>query len=342
MDDENVTLTSEQERQAKKLHSASTVIDCSSVIKMEPAHFDRAFSGGVTASNHTVTHPGSDLSTALQDIAQCRQWIEQNSDKALLARTAADIAEAKRSGHEAIILGPQNAELVGGENGLLDALHAMGVRVLQLTYQRQNLIGSGCGERRDAGLSDFGRTVVARMDDLGIVVDLSHCGQVTGADAIGFSKNPVIFSHAHPNMLSPHIRAKDDDLLRALADNGGVIGITGLSTFLYDPERPSRRPGLRSFARHVAYVAELVGIDHVGIGLDFDETITRESWEEERVRWPSLYGWEFDDRRAQHLTTTADAYNITRALVAEGFSETEITKVLGSNFLRVFETVWHS
>jgi membrane dipeptidase len=337
-----VTLTEEQNAHAEQLHRDSVVVDCSSVVKREPEHIVRARTGGITATNHTVTHPASGLAEALDEINQYRRWIDENPDDVLLATTTAQIRQAKRDNREAIIFGPQNSEFIGNRLGLLDTFHDLGVRVMQLTYQRQNWIGSGCGEQRDSGLTHFGRAVVARMDELGIVVDLSHCGQVTGRDAIEASRNPVIFSHAHPAAIAPHIRAKDDDLLRALAERGGVIGITGLSTFLYDPDNPRSRPGLPSFVRHLRYLVDLIGIDHVGIGLDFDETITLEKWSEERVRWPELYVWDFPERRARDLTNSADALNITRALVAAGFADDEIRKILGENFLRVFRTVWRA
>ncbi|ASW55561.1 dipeptidase [Plantactinospora sp. KBS50] len=335
-----VPLTAEQEERAVRLHRESLVIDCSSVVAREPEHIVRARAGGVTATNHTVTNPASDLPQALREITAARRWIEANDADVLLATTTEHIHEAKRSNREAIVFGPQNSEFIGNSLPLLDTFYDLGVRVMQLTYQRQNWIGDGCGEPRDAGLSTFGRSVVARMNELGMVVDLSHCGQVTGRDAIEASAQPVIFSHAHPNRLSPHIRAKDDDLLRALADRGGVIGITALSTFLYDPERPDKRADLPAFVRHLRYLVDLIGIDHVGIGLDFDETITLEKWAAERRHWPDLYKWDFAERRAEGLTNSADAVNITRALVVADFGDDDIRKILGLNFLRVFQTVW--
>lgn len=337
----DIELTEEQEEHASALHQRSIVIDCGSVVKQEPAHFERARAGGVTATNHTVVHPASGFEAALNEVNACRRWIDANANYALLAQTAADIRTAKEGDREAIIFGPQNTEFLGTDLDRLGTFFDLGVRVMQLTYQRQNFVGCGCGERADAGLTKFGRQLVAAMDDLGVVIDLSHCGSNTSADAIAASKNPVIFSHAHPSALAPHIRAKDDGLLRALAEHDGVIGITALSPFLYDPAQPTIRPGLPAFISHVRYVADLVGIDHVGIGLDFDETNTPEKWAEEHRKWPELdTGWSFDERRAHDLTSAAHESNVTRALVAAGFADDDIQKVLGLNFLRVFEHVW--
>ena len=295
----------------------------------------------MTATNHTVTHPAATTVEAIKQINTARRSIESNPDDVLLGLRVEDIHEAKRTDREAIISGPRTPSSWEPTLTSLGTFYDLGVRVMQLTYQRQNAVGTGCGERRDGGLSTFGRELVAAMDEMGIVVDLSHCGAVTAADAIETSRNPVIFSHAHPAAIAPHIRAKDDELLRALAARGGVIGITALSPFLYDPENPQERPGLPNFVRHLRYLMDLIGIDHVSIGLDFDETITREKWEADHRRWPELMsGWTFDNRRARDLSSAAMEGNVTRAMVADGFTDEEIRKVLGLNLLRVFEQVW--
>jgi len=336
-----ISLDTDQNARAEALHAGALVIDGSSVVMQEDAHFERARAGGVTATNHTVTHPPSDFETAMLDMATCRRWIGEHADRGLLATSVADIRSAKETGREAIIFGPQNTEFIGTDLGRFEAAYAMGVRILQLTYQRQNWVGTGCGERRDGGLSTFGRALVHEMDELGVVVDLSHCGHQTSFDAIAESRNPVILSHAHPAAVTPHVRAKSDELLRELAANGGVIGITALSAFLEDPEKRGERPGMEAFVRHLSYLIELIGIDHVGIGLDFDETNTPEKFAAARREHPELdtgFGW--DDKRIHDLTHAGEEANVTRALVKMGLADDDIRKVLGGNFLRVFEGVW--
>lgn len=336
-----VAVSAEQEERALALHQRAVVVDGSSVVMQEESHFDRARAGGVSATNHTVTSPSSDFETAVLDMATCRRWIADHAEQGLLATTVADIHGAKESGREAIIFGPQNTEFIGTDLRKLEAAYELGVRVLQLTYQRQNWVGAGCGEARDAGLSTFGRGLLAEMATLGIVVDLSHCGAETAAQTISASSQPVIFSHAHPAAVTPHVRAKNDDLLRALAERGGVIGITALSAFLADPAQPQRRPGLEAFARHMEYLLELIGEDHVGIGLDFDETNTPEKFAAARREHPELdtgFGW--DDKRIHDLTNAGEETNVTRLLVSLGLSDAAILKVLGGNFLRVFGQVW--
>lgn len=341
----DVHLTRDQEERARHLHEAAIVIDGSSVVKQEPSHIERARAGGVTATNHTVIRPISDLPTALRELNSARRWIDANPNDVLLATTPGHIEEAKRTNREAIIFGPQNTEFVGTDLDLLGTAFDLGVRILQLTYQRQNWVGSGCGERRDGGLTTFGRTFVREMNELGMVVDVSHCGQQTGMDAVAASTAPVILSHAHPNRIAPHARAKDDDLLRAIADSGGVIGLTAISMFLYDAAAPGLRPGLADLAKHFRYLFDLVGVDHVGIGLDFDETNTPEKYAADQRAHPEIYtdtaAFSWDMKRIHGLTHAGEELSVTRVLVAEGLSDDEVRKVLGGNLLRVFSQVWN-
>jgi len=339
----DITLTSEQESRALKLHSESIVFDCSSVVNQEPEHFERARAGGVTGTNHTVTGPHSSFEEAAMDLAQCAAWITQNSDKALLAKTVADIEEAKKSGREAIVFGPQNSEFIGTDIDKLDVFYQLGMRIMQLTYQRQNWVGTGCGEPEDGGLTSFGRELVREMNERGIVIDLSHCGTATAMQTFELSSKPAVFTHAHANAMSPSVRAKSDDVLKAMAAQGGVIGITALSVFNLDPAEPTKRQSLSGFMRHVNHIVDLVGVDHVGIGLDFDETNTPEKWAAESARHPEMkntFGWE--TRRIEGLSVSSEMPNVTRALVAAGFDDSEIVKILGGNFLRVFKQVWGS
>lgn len=328
------------EQDLRSLHDSAIIIDGSIVVEQSQEHIDRSRQGGVTAVNHTVSEPYDDLQTALRRVTKCLRWIDDNKDDLILGTSVAAIHQAKEEGKEAIIFGPQNVEMIGPDLGLIDTFYQMGIRILQLTYQRQNHVGSGCGEPHDDGLSRFGRDFVAEMDELGIVVDVSHCGEQTGLDAIEASNNPIAVTHAFSKELSPHMRAKSDDLMRALAENGGVFGITGLSPFLYYPNDPTRQPDMVRFAEHVSYVADLVGVDHVAIGLDFDETFTpAKRLELDKVGIP-LGDWAWDERRAKKLDDAGHFFEVTKSLAAAGFSSEDIVKILGGNWLRLFSAVW--
>ncbi|RLK25943.1 membrane dipeptidase [Micromonospora sp. M71_S20] len=345
----NTAVTEIPANQATELHAAATVVDGSTVIELSDAHLDRIRRGGVTAVNHTVTRPYADTVTALREVNRCRRWIDEHSDDVLLALTVADIERAKAEGKEAVIFGPQDTEMIGVDLDLLGTFYDLGVRILQLTYQRQNLLGAGCGEETDSGLTHRGRRFVQAMDELGILVDVSHCGERTGLDAMEASAKPVVVTHSFCDAMSPHIRAKSDGYLRRLGEQGGVMGITTLSGFLYYPEDPSRRPDLARFVEHVSRVVEVAGIDHVAIATDYDETWTEpmrvaqlksiaRSNSKEHQNLLGDFGWT--ERRAIGMDDAADFPNFTQALLNGGFSPADVTKILGGNWLRVYGQTW--
>ncbi|WP_434741243.1 dipeptidase [Micromonospora sp. SH-82] len=334
---------------AAELHTSATVVDGSTVIELSDAHLDRIRRGGVTAVNHTVTTPYADTVTALRQVNRCRRWIDEHPDDVLLALTVADIERAKAEGKEAVIFGPQDTEMIGVDLDLLGTFYDLGVRILQLTYQRQNLLGAGCGEEVDPGLTHRGRTFVQAMDELGILVDVSHCGERTGLDAMEASAKPVVVTHSFCDAMSPHIRAKSDGYLRTLGEQGGVMGITTLSGFLYYPDAPSRRPDLTRFVEHVSRVVEVAGIDHVAIATDYDETWTEpmriaqlksiaQSKSKEHQNLLGDFGW--NERRAIGMDDASDFPNFTEAFLAGGFSPEDVTKILGANWLRVYGETW--
>lgn len=340
---ERLGLSQSEVNRARALHRAATVVDASAVIELGPAHAGRFRAGGVSAVNHTVTEPDVDHSEALRQVEAARRWIAANPEDVLLCRGVADIAEAKATGREAVIFGPQDTRFLGTDLDRLEHFRELGVRILQLTYQYRNFVGDGCGEVDPAGLSRFGRRLVTAMNDLGILIDLSHCGRRTAVEAMELSTAPVVFTHAQASAVRPHIRFKDDGLLRALAAQGGVIGVTGLSPFIKLAD--GVRPGLREWLVHVDYLVELIGPDYVGLGMDFDEMSTPERDAAEIATYPDLalrqeFGYE--GRRVRDLTNAADLGNATLALVSAGYDDDTITKILGANWLRVFARVWPS
>lgn len=325
----------------RALHDDTLVFDGSIALELTTSHLDRMRDGGVTAVNHTVTVPYVDTAEALSQINACRRWIDANADRVTLAVTTADIVAAKKSGREAIVFGPQDTEMIGANFDLIGTFYDLGVRILQLTYQRQNLLGSGCGERDDAGLTAMGHTFVGLLNDHRILVDVSHCGERTGRDAMEASSSPVVVTHAPCHALSPHMRAKSDAFIRAMADQGGVMGITGISPFLHYPDEPGRRPDVKRLVAHVAHVAELAGVDAVAIATDFEETLGLAGYDE-LVRRGVLGPWTFEERRAEGLEDGSKFFNVTDGLADAGFSPEEIRKILGGNWMRMFGQVCDS
>jgi membrane dipeptidase len=322
------TLTTAEEKRAVELHQRAIVIDGLNASLMDEDYFKKMQQGGVTAINYTV---GMDqnMSETVKRIAQMYRLIEL-SKTATLIETTADIRRARKEGKAGIILGFQNVDPLEGNLGLLSVYHRLGVRIIQLTYHYKNICGDGCNEPTNSGLSLFGRDLIRMMNEQGIVADLAHVGDRTEREAIEASKHPMIASHSNAYARVPTHQNKQDDMIQALAKKGGVIGITAFPRML-EPD-----PTLDTLLDHVEHVIRLVGVDHVGIGTDFAE-----GWADSpshRKRLLEIDGKIYD--YPQGIDSVTKFSNITRGLVGRGYSDSDIEKIMGGNFLRVFEQVW--
>jgi len=255
------------------------------------------------------------------------------------ALTTVDFRRAKAEGN---VSGFMNTQFTAGMYQLefLDVAYDLGVRMIMLTYNNANLVGSGCTERIDGGLTNFGARFVARMNELGIIVDTAHCGRQTTIDACALSSLPVSASHTSAAGIYPHDRAKSDEEIRAIADTGGVVGIYTIPFFLSS----GRDVTIATMLDHIDYIADLVGWQHVGIGTDWPPQLPKWTLEHTTSGFEDAIGF-----RAEHNLNTLvnligfddyrDFPNITRGLVKRGYGDEEIEGILGGNFLRVFEAV---
>lgn len=269
--------------------------------------------------------------------AQCAElpWLIE-------ARTVDDIRRAKAAGLCASLSATQ---LIAGPGQhlleLLEPAHALGLRLLQLTYNSMTVVGAGCMEPGDQGLSTYGARVVSCLNELGIVVDTAHCGRQTTLDACEVSERPVVSSHSSAKGVYQHVRGKTDEELEAIAGTGGVIGIVAVPFFL----SPSPTATVESMLDHVDYFVRLVGPEHVAIGTDWPFPLPKALLEEcvgalaagsgfgaGDIPSPTQNLIGFDDYR--------DFPNITRGLVKRGYDDAEIRGMLGENALRVFDVVW--
>jgi membrane dipeptidase len=283
------------------------------------------------------------MEAALGDLEAWNQRIESNPDRYVRADSASDFERAHATGKLAILLGFQNATMIGSSIQNLDRLYQAGTRWIQLTYNSRNLLGDGCTERTNAGLSDLGVEVVKHMNELGVIVDLSHCGHQTTLDAILFSDPGPCFTHTMCEALYPsHPRSKTDEEIRAMAEKGGVMGVVALG-YLVGPD-PGGQTTIETYVDHIDHVVNIAGIDHVGVASDFviqgiSSSATRENWYEPRlesfkpsyqVRWPPWIP-ELD---------SPDRYNSVAAMLDQrGYSSGDIEKVLGLNWLRYYQQV---
>lgn len=301
---------------------------------------DHALSeSGYTGFNASLD--SGSLKRALASLSDWHMRIKNNPDRFITATGADDFIQAKKEGKAAVMMGFQNTTPLEKSLDNMDILYQAGTRWMQLTYNQRNLVGDGCTERTNAGLSDYGIEVVEQMNELGIIVDLSHCGQATTDDGIAFSKAPVSINHSMCEALHKnHPRAKTDAQIKAMADKGGVIGIICLG-YMIGPNLGTDTT-LETYVDHIEHAVKVGGIDHVGLAADFAVQglaatgATRENWYEPRltrfkpsykVQWPPWIP-ELD---------TPDRYrNVARLLDKRGFSTGDIEKILGRNWLRFF------
>lgn len=281
------------------------------------------------------------------DLTDCFAW---DWDEAIVrfsalpwvihAKELSDVRRAKSAGSVAFFSYFQPLYPSPHDLDAFDHAFARGLRSYMLTYNHMDHLGAGCLEPIDCGLSAFGKKVVQRCNDLGVIVDLSHCGEATTLDACRASRQPVTASHTSASSVFDHPRAKSDEALRAVADTGGVVGIYAVPAFLTNASSPT----INWMLDHIEYVVDLVGWEHVGIGTDWPWAIPGElgstlaKIDHKRLAFKP----QDESGRAARLTGYRDCRdlpNITRGLVGRGFSDEQVQGILGENFLRVFGTV---
>ncbi len=319
------------------LHDHLIVIDGLNISKFDRSVFEDMRRGGVTAANCTCSI-WENFRDSMDQIARWQEHFANHADLILQVRTTADIRRAKAEGRTGVFLGWQNLAGIEDRIDYLGLFKTLGVGVMQIAYNTQNLVGTGCYERHDGGLSEFGREVVVEMNRLGILCDLSHVGPNTSNDVILLSTKPVAYTHCLPSGLKAHPRNKSDEQLRYIADRGGFVGVTMFPPFL------SRGPQatVDDYVDAIDYIINLIGEEQVGIGTDFTQ-----GWGPEFFKWIT-----HDKGRARKLTdfgeilnpkdirTIGEFPNLTLAMVRKGWSETRIRRVMGENWLRVLHEVW--
>lgn len=315
---------------------------------LQCGHFDRAAFEGLRQGDVgcvTVTCAFWEGPVETMDrIGQFRELARAHADLVDIATSATEIRAAAAAGRTALILGSQNSELLGGRIGFVELFADMGIRVIQLTYNNQNALGGSCYEAEDSGLAQFGREVIREMNRTGILVDLSHVGNRTTLDAIGYSEKPVAITHANPASLFPHQRNKTDDVLRALAEKGGVLGCATYRNITGDEYLSS----LGAWCGMIARTVDLIGIDHVAIGTDrsHNHTLADYDWMR-KGRWTRgiNYGAGSPARPgkvppASWFAELRQIGTIPEGLAEVGFSPAEVEKIAYGNWLRLYEDVF--
>ena len=302
-----------------------------------------ARASGITAVNLTVSS-APNVADTFRDVGYWERELQAHPDVLVKIYSVADLRRAKETRRLGLIYGFQNASMLEGDASNLDVFQRFGVRIIQITYNDRNLLGDGCLEPANAGLSRHGRDVVARMNELRMLVDLSHCGLQTTADGIATSSRPVAITHSGCRGVFDHPRSKTDDILRALANKGGVIGI-----YMMPFINAQGQPMAADLVKQIECAVKVCGEDHVGIGSDLSITphVVNAEYEAKHRRF-------VEGRKAHGIATPREEdymfvkdLNVPRRLEmiadhlqSRGHSAARIEKIIGANWLRLFGEVW--
>jgi membrane dipeptidase len=294
---------------------------------------------GISVFNQSEGIGGPDAyEKALGYFAACNGFVARNSDLFRLVDGIEDLEKARRAGKIAVVMGVQNSEHFRTVEDV-KTFYQYGQRTGQLTYNSQNRLGAGCTERVDGGVTDFGVAVIEAMNKLGILVDVSHCGDKTTLDAIEISNKPIAITHSNIWALNHNPRLKKDEAIKKLAAKGGVIGITGVRNFVRDREPTT----IEHVVDHIDYVAEFVGVEHVGVGSDSDlhgaDDMPPEILQSalKKLKSSLAFREKMDTDGFDH---PRKFYDLTEVLIRRGYSDANIEAILGGNFYRLLSEVW--
>jgi membrane dipeptidase len=328
----------------------SLVIDMLAVLKIdfEPTAYANPLSEtevaafrccGITGFHNAIGTGGPGVvEETLSFLAAWQGFCARHSDLFCVVDKAADLDRAKAAGKCAVIMGIQNAEHFRKPEDV-KAFHQLGQRCAQLTYNSQNLLGTGSTDRVDGGVSDFGASIIQAMNEAGMLIDVSHCGDRTTLDAIELSKGPIAITHSNCRALNDHPRLKTDEAIRKLAARGGVMGITGVRNFVRGREPTT----VEHIVDHIDHVVTLAGIEHVGIGSDSDLDGYDDMPPDQRTKLMASYksSYAFRDKLdTDGFDHPKKVFDLTEALIRRGYGDSNIEAVLGGNFRRLLGTVW--
>ena len=318
----------------------NVTIDCLQYCNWSSGIFEQMAKGQLDAVHVTICYH-EDFRQTVSNISQWHRLFEAYPERIVHGRTAADVILAQQSQRTAVFFGFQNCSPIESDIDLVEVCHQLGARFMQLSYNNQSLLASGCYEEVDSGITRMGRQVIAEMNRVGLVVDMSHSGERSTLEAIEASARPIAITHANPASWHGALRNKSDTVLKALAQSGGMIGFSLYPHHLRDGSDCS----LQSFCRMVADAADLIGVNHIGIGSDLcqDQPDSVVAWMR-NGRWtrqtdfgegsaaapgfPAQPAW-FEDNR--------DFPNVRRGLEEVGLDQDSVAAVMGGNWLAFFE-----
>jgi len=314
-------------------------IDCLQFASWSEAIFNQMRQGGVDAVHVTIVYH----ETFRETVAEMSAWnrrFERFSDLIMLGETAADIDRARDTNRTAIFFGFQNPSPIEADIDLVEILHKLGARFMQLSYNNQSLLATGCYEAEDPGITRMGKEVIREMNRVGMVIDMSHSADRSTIEAAELSDRPIAITHANPHVWQPALRNKRHDVIKAVTDNGGMMGFSLYPHHLKDKSECT----LESFCQMVADAASTYGVEHFGIGSDLCQDQPDSIVEWMRVgRWTKSIDFGEGSAAAPGFPPQPDWFasnldfgNIEAGLRAVGFSDDETAGLMGDNWYRFF------
>jgi microsomal dipeptidase-like Zn-dependent dipeptidase len=303
--------------------------------------FKQINEGGLSAIHVTICYH-EDFQEMVQNVIDWNRRFESYSDMIFLGRTADDVRKAQKEGRTAIFFGFQNCSPIEDNIGLVEICHQLGVRFMQLTYNNQSLLATGCYEENDSGITRMGKQVIKEMNRVGLVVDMSHSAERSTLEAIEISERPIVITHANPAFWHPALRNKSNEVLKALGESGSMLGFSVYPHHLKDGTNCT----LESFSAMIADTAEIMGVQNIGIGTDLCqnqpdsvvEWMRNGTWTNERDFGEGSAGFAGFPDQPSWFRDNRDFSNIALGLKDVGFSDDEVAAVMGNNWLNFFES----
>jgi len=315
-------------------------IDCLQYCNWSREIFEQMRDGRVSAVHVTIVYWESTRET-LQRIGEWNRRFEAHGDLIVHGRTAQDVEQAHADGKTAIIFGFQHCSPIEEDIDMVEIFHTLGVRFMQLTYNNQSVLATGCYEDNDSGVTRFGKQVIAEMNRVGMVVDMSHSAERSTLEAIEISSRPIAITHANPASWHPALRNKSDDILKALADTGGMIGFSMYPHHLAGASECT----LESFCAMIAQTADKMGIDQIGLGSDLCQ-----NQPDSVVQWMRNGRWskvlDFGEGTASNagfpdqpdwFKNNLSFPGLAQGLRDHGFSDGDTARIMGGNWLRFYK-----
>lgn len=298
---------------------------------------ERARQAGINVISLNVSFDAVDPHDAFPLLATYRHWIQQHGEHYVLADTVADIEAAKAEGRLAVVFDIEGGNAVAAHPGLVEMFYRLGVRWMLFAYNKNNKLGGGCMDD-DAGLTAYGRQIIDEMEKVGMVLCCRHVGHRTARESLEYARKPVIFSHSNPSAVYAHVRNIPDDLMKACARSGGVVNINGVGLFLGTGSDGQGDNSTETLLRHIDYAAQLIGPEHVGLGLDYVFDVAE--LEDFLQKNPDLFPVT-PKQHASYVQVEPERFpHIAEGLLQMGYSDSDVRGILGDNNLRVARQVW--